>query len=130
MFTKNSSGLIIDHMLNYVQINVGGDVQMINGELYLNEGGRASLSATRFALSETNQDDGIWSVSYSNVTDVQYSSTGITARGINIIPKDVSADGHTYLQTSESQEGGNYDIKVWYTLANVANSVIIHIVGV
>lgn len=130
VFMKSSSGLVIDHMLDYVQINVGGDTYMSNGELYLYEGGRASLSATKFALSEITEG-GVWSVSYASVTDPQNARSGITERGITIISSEFSADGLTYLQTSESQSGGNYDIKVWYSGANNDVSyVVIHIIGV
>lgn len=130
VFTKNSSGLVIDHMLDYVQINVGGDIYMTEDELYLTEGNRASLSATRFSLSEGNDEQGIWTVSYASVNDPQLTFIGISERGIRIISSEESADGHTYLQTSESQAGGNYDIKVWYTANGQSSSITIHIIGV
>ena len=129
VFSKNSSGLVIDHMLEYVQINVGGDIQITGGELYLYEGQRASLSATKFALAENDSEDGIWTVSYATEQIVP-STTGIGERGIRIISSEDSADGHTYLQTSESQAGGNYDIKVWYTSQGQSSNVTIHMLGV
>ena len=132
VFDRNSSGLIIDHKTEYVQINVGGSVTTINDELYVREGDRISLSATRFSLSEDDVEEGIWTVSYASVNDVQQSySGGITERRMRLIDASESADGKTYLQTQESQAGGNYDIKVWYTVGGQQPStVIIHIIGV
>jgi hypothetical protein len=53
VFTKNSSGLIVDHRRSYVQINIGGNVQVdSNGNVTLYEGNTASLNATRFSLAE------------------------------------------------------------------------------
>lgn len=130
VFTKGSSGLVIDHKLNYVQINVGGDIQTIDGELYIAEGKRASLSSTKFLLEQGESTEGIWTVSYASVNQVQQSSTGITERGIRIIDSSDSVDSHSYLQTSESQAGGNYDIKVWYTTGGQSSSVTIHVIGV
>lgn len=133
VFSRNSSGLTVDHILNngYVQINIGGDVRMINGELYLNEGQRAALNATKFALDPSDNENGTWSVSYASVSDVQQTSvSGITERGIRILKASESADHHSYLNTSESQAGGNYDIKVWYTLNGMSSHVTIHMIGV
>lgn len=132
VFVKSSSGLVIDHKLSsgYIQINLGGDIYMQNNEYYIREGGRASISATEFALAESNNDNGIWTVSYANVNNVQYSTSGISERGISIISAEDSADGINYLQTSESQAGGNYDIKIWYTSLAISYSTVIHVVGV
>ena len=130
VFTKSSSGLVIDHKLEYVQINLGGDTYVENGEFYLNEGGRASISATKFALAETDENSGLWTISYANVTNVQNTSSGISERGISIISAQESADGISYIQTSESQFGGNYDIKVWYTSLQNSYTAIIHVRGV
>ena len=132
VFTKSSSGLVVDHKLGegYIQINLGGDVYMENGEYYINEGGRASLSATQFALAESNNISGMWTVSNASVTDVQYSGSTISQRGISIISAEQSADGINYIQTSESQDGGNYDIKIWYTSLAMSYTTIIHVRGV
>lgn len=131
VFQKNSSGLVIDHMLDYVQINVGGDIRIVNGELYLSEGGRASLSATRFALDPTANEGGIWRVSMASETNPINAGSRIPARGISIIDSSTTQDGNTYLQTEESQLGGNYDIKIWYaTEAPQPATVVIHMEGV
>jgi hypothetical protein len=132
VFQKNSSGLVVDHMHDYVQINVGGDIRIQNGELYLSEGGRASLSATRFALDPNANEEGDWYVSMATETDPSNIGKSIQSRGINIIDASVTPDGNTYLQTQESQAGGNYDIKVWYSTSGVDQpvTVVIHMTGV
>jgi hypothetical protein len=70
VFDRNSSGLIVDHILSnsYAQITLGGDVRVINDEIYLNEGGRASLNATKFQLADSAAE-GEWFVSYASVSD-------------------------------------------------------------
>ena len=132
VFQKNSSGLVVDHMHDYVQINVGGDIRIQNGELYLSEGGRASLSATRFALDPNANEEGDWYVSMATETDPSNIGKSIQSRGINIIDASSTPDGNTYLQTQESQAGGNYDIKVWYSTSGVDQpvTVVIHMTGV
>ena len=130
VFQKNSSGLVVDHMLPYTQINVGGDVRISGGQIYLSEGDRASLSATKFALDAGDVENGRWSVALATET-IDQSSQQIQSRGITIVQ---DTDGYTYLQTSESQLGGNYDIKVWYSVAGVdpqdIPEVTIHMQGV
>jgi hypothetical protein len=49
-FTLNSGGLVIDQALDYTAITVGQDAYVVNGEIYLNEGASARISATRFRL--------------------------------------------------------------------------------
>ena len=51
-FTKNSAGLVIDHELDYIQINIGQKAYVENGSVYLKEGNKAPLNATRFKLGE------------------------------------------------------------------------------
>ena len=129
VFDRNSSGLIVDHTFGdgYTKINIGGDVIIENNEFYIREGGRASLNSTRFTLAEDAVEIGSWTVSYTNITDVQETFTRIQERGISI----VQIGGYTYLQTSESQAGGNYDIKVWYSNGSDApTNIILHVIGV
>lgn len=66
VFDRNSSGLVVDHQKEYIQINIGGDIIVQNGEIYLEEGKRASLNATRFLLSEENTDNYVWGVEAVN----------------------------------------------------------------
>lgn len=132
VFTKSSSGLVVDHILEYTQINVGGDAYVENNEFYIREGGRASLSSTKFALAEPGEltESGMWSVSYASAINASQSSSGLSDRGISIVSRDQSADGIDYLQTSESKQGVDYDIKVWYTSYGNSISVTIHVIGV
>ena len=132
VFDRNSSGLIVDHILSnsYAQITLGGDVRVVNNELYLNEGGRASLNATKFQLADSVAE-GEWFVSYASVNDSSQVSDRIAQRGLSIIKASQSADGQAYLQTAESIDGGNYDIKIWYNNNGAQPStIIVHVVGV
>jgi hypothetical protein len=63
VFTKNSSGLIVDHERQYVQINIGGDVIVDQlGNVTIVEGHNASLNATRFSLAEDDPANYSWAV--------------------------------------------------------------------
>lgn len=132
VFTKNSSGLVIDHKLNYVQINVGGDVTIVDGEVYLKEGGRASLNATRFSLAEDDTTQYQWAV--SSTTDTKGYDRYI---GASIIQQEDSGDNIAYIQANESTKavrqqygvGSNYDIKVWCNVEGVNHSTIVHVIG-
>lgn len=126
VFTKSSSGLVIDHKLNYIQINVGGDVYTENGEVYLAEGGRASLNATRFSLAESDSSSYGWAVGPAEGAEDAHGRY----LGTQIIPGSESPDGITYLQTKESDQGGNYDVKVYCSAEGQNYTTIIHIVGV
>lgn len=121
VFDRNSSGLVVDHQKEYIQINVGGDVTVDNGEIYIREGSRASLNATRFLLSEEPEENYAWGV--------EAVAAG-TAHRCNIIPSTDTVDHVTYLQTQESQIGGNYDIRVSVSVAGDTYSTIIHVIGV
>ena len=132
VFDRNSSGLIVDHILSnsYAQITLGGDVRVVNNEIYLNEGGRASLNATKFQLADSAAE-GEWFVSYASVSDPSQVSDRIAQRGLSIIKASQSADGQAYLQTAESVDGGNYDIKIWYSNSgSQPSTIIVHVVGV
>jgi hypothetical protein len=55
VFTKGSAGLVVDYKHDYIQINIGGDITIVNGDVYLTEGNNAILSATEFHLAEPDQ---------------------------------------------------------------------------
>ena len=126
VFTKNSSGLVIDHKRNYIQINIGGNVTVdpVSGDVTIEEGNAASLNATRFSLAEDDATDYNWAVSAptSNEAFTKY-------KGITVIQASDSVDGIAYLQSSQSQEGENYDVKVTCSAAGVNYSTVIHVIA-
>ena len=125
VFTKNSSGLVVDHKRNYIQINIGGDVTIDGlGNVTIVEGSNASLNATRFSLAEDDQTDYNWSVGPANSND----STG-RYNGLTIIQASESVDGIAYIQSSQSQVGHDYDAKVYTSVAGVNYSATIHVIA-
>jgi len=93
VFTKNSSGLVVDHKRQYIQINIGGDVLVepwtytdpVSGNVYtgnitLTEGHAASLNATQFSLAEDNQTDYQWSVGPLNSNDNSGRYNGVSVQ--------------------------------------------------
>ena len=125
VFTKNSSGLVVDHKRDYIQINIGGDVTVDqNGEVTLVEGHNASLNATRFTLAEDNSVDYNWAVSapLSNEAYVRYN-------GLTVIQASDSIDGIAYISSVQSQVGENYDVKITCSVAGVNYSTIIHVIA-
>ena len=123
VFTKNSSGLVVDHKRNYVQINIGGDV-IVNelGEVTIVEGSNASLNATRFSLAEDDSTDYMWSVGPvgSNDSSGRYN-------GLSIIQASESLDGIAYIQSVQSTVGHDYDAKIYTAIAGVPYSTTIHV---
>jgi hypothetical protein len=95
VFTKNSAGLVIDHKREYIQINIGGAVTIVNGEVYLTEGNAASLNATRFTLAEDDTTNYNWAVGPVNSQDAYVRYNGLT-----VIQAEDSIDGIAYIQSS------------------------------
>ena len=124
VFTKNSSGLVVDHKREYVQINIGGNVTIINGEVYLTEGNSASLNATQFTLAEDSTTNYSWSVSAPNSQD----SYG-RYKGVSIAQADQTNDGIAYLTSAQSTEGQDYDVKVTCSNAGINYSTVIHVIA-
>lgn len=124
VFTKNSSGLIIDHKREYIQINVGGNITVDpqSGDVTLREGNAASLNATKFTLAEDDTTNYNWAV-----TDPNSNEAFIRYKGVTVIQASESIDGIAYLQSSQSQEGQDYDVKVICSSGGVNYSTIIHI---
>ena len=125
VFTKNSSGLVVDHKRNYVQINIGGNVTVDeHGEVTLVEGNSASLNATRFSLAEDESSDYMWSVGPvgSNDSSGRYN-------GLSVIQASESLDGLAYIQSSQSTVGHNYDAKIYTAVAGQPYSTIIHVIA-
>lgn len=124
VFNRNSSGLVIDHKLDYIQINLGGDVQTINGSVYVTEGGRVSLNATKFSLSETITGTYSWAVGDPNSNEAYQRYKGIT-----VLQAEDSRDGIAYLQTQQSYPGGNYSVKVYCSAEGQNYSTILNVIG-
>ena len=125
VFTKNSSGLVVDHKRNYIQINIGGDVQIDQlGNVTLVEGHNASLNATRFSLAEDDGTEYNWSVGPANSND----STG-RYNGLTILQAEETVDGIAYIQSIQSQVGHDYDAKIYTAVAGVNYSTLIHVVA-
>ena len=126
VFTKNSSGLVVDHKREYIQINIGGNVTVdpMSGEVTLHEGNTASLNATRFTLAEDDVTNYSWSISAPSSIDAYIRYNGLT-----VIQADESIDGIAYISSQQSQIGENYDVKVTCSVAGVNYSTIIHVVA-
>lgn len=125
VFTKNSSGLVVDHKREYVQINIGGNVQVDeNGNVTLIEGNTASLNATRFSLAEDDTTQYNWSVGPVNSNESYARYNGIT-----VIQQSDSIDGIAYLQSNQSTVGEDYDVKVTCSVAGINYSTVIHVVA-
>ena len=125
VFTKNSSGLVVDHKKNYIQINLGGDV-IINqdGSVSLEEGKSASLNATRFSLAEDDSTQYAWAIGAvgSNESYGRYN-------GLTVIQQDSSVDGIAYITSTESRGGVDYDVQITCSAEGVNYTTVIHIIA-
>ena len=124
VFTKGSAGLVVDYMHNYIQINIGGQATMVNGEIYLKEGHTAMLSATQFLLAETQASSYVW-----GLWNAAESRTVPMVRGVTLLDAENTIDGNTYLVTSESMEGTDYDVEVRVTAGGHIYSATVHIIA-
>ena len=124
VFTKGSAGLVVDYKHNYIQINVGGQATIQNGEIYLKEGDTAMLSATQFLLAETSYDNYVW-----GLWNEAENRTVPVIRGVTLLDAENTSDGNTYLVTSESMQGTDYDIEVRVSAGGQVYSSTIHIVA-
>ena len=125
VFTKNSSGLVVDHKRNYIQINIGGDVTVDQfGSVTLVEGHNASLNATQFSLAEDNATDYQWSVGPIDTND----GTG-RYNGLSVLQAADSVDGIAYITSTQSTVGHDYDAKIYTAVSGVPYSTIIHVIA-
>ena len=123
VFTKNSSGLVVDHKKNYVQINIGGNVIIDQlGGVTLEEGKSASLNATRFSLAEDDTTQYAWAI--GPVGSVE--SYG-RYKGLTVIQQESSVDGIAYITSTESNEGQDYDVQVTCSVEGVNYTTVIHV---
>jgi hypothetical protein len=124
VFTKDSAGLVIDHKREYVQINFGGAVTIVDGEVYLTEGNATSLNATRFTLAEDDTTNYNWAVG-----PVDSQESYARYNGLTVIQAENSIDGIAYIQSSQSNVGHNYDVKVVCSNEGINYSTIIHVIA-
>ena len=124
VFTKNSSGLVVDHKRQYVQINIGGNVDIINGEVYLTEGNSASLNATQFTLAEDATTNYSWAIGDPLKQDSQ-----ARYRGLTVVQAEDSTDGIAYITSTQSTVGSNYDVKVTCSNAGINYTTVIHVIA-
>ena len=137
VFTKNSSGLVVDHKRQYIQINIGGDVlvepwtytdpdsgNVYTGNITLTEGHAASLNATQFSLAEDDQTDYQWSVGPLNSND----SSG-RYNGVSVQQAEDSVDGIAYLNSVQSTVGHDYYIKVYTAVSGVPYNTIVRVIA-
>jgi hypothetical protein len=126
VFTKDSSGLVIDHKRNYIQINIGGNIDVDEfGNVTITEGNSASLNATRFALAEDDATNYSWALS-----DPDNPRNVTRVNGLKIVQAEDSIDGIAYITSSQSNVGHDYDVDVVCIVSGVVlNSVTIHVVG-
>jgi hypothetical protein len=137
VFTKNSSGLVVDHKRQYIQINIGGDVTVapwtytdpvsgntFEGNITLTEGHAASLNATQFSLAEDDQTDYQWSVGPVNSND----SSG-RYNGVSVQQAEDSIDQIAYLNSVQSTVGSDYYIKVYTAVSGVPYSTVVKVIA-
>lgn len=122
VFQKNSSGLVIDHNLNYVQVSIAEPAYIENDKIYLKEGTRAALTATKFALGEDSTQYN-WFVRMAGSTE---SSQSLNGYKLNL---ERSEDGIMYLVADESTSA-NFDIEVVCTSGDFISVLPVTIVTV
>lgn len=127
VFRLNSGGLVIDQPLNnYTAISVGNPAYVENGEIYLKEGERVQISATKFKL-QTNLGSTTFNLALTQQdtprpTLIYPVGSGRTACTIQ---EDVVGEDHFYfLQTYPNATGQGYTIN----LISGGTTLPIHIV--
>lgn len=127
VFRLNSGGLVIDQPLNnYTAISIGNPAYVVNGEIYLKEGERAQISATKFRLQanlgQTTFNLTLNSSDTPRPTLIYPAGSGRTACAIQ--EDAVGEDHFYYLQTYPNSTGLGYDIN----LISGGTTLPIHIV--
>lgn len=123
VFNKNSGGLVVDHKMDYIQINVGSSAVIENNQIYLSEGKHAILNATKFQLGEVDAASYNWFVKDPNEED--------TSQAYKKVYLSRGDDNNMYIYADESALG-DYDVEVLCTSSesSLRSSVIIHIKSV
>lgn len=127
VFTKGSTGsnLVIDQELAYTRITFS-NAETINGVISLVEGKTTGVSATKFTLSETDNDNYLWSLSAVN------PNNGSTVTGNTILSCKIykGEDGQMYITASENGTYGDYDLKITVDIDRVQYTQVLRIVSV
>ena len=131
VFTKNSSGLVVDHKRQYIQINIGGNVTVDGqGNVTLVEGNSASLNATRFSLAEDSSTNYIWAIG-----PVDGSTPSGRYMGLTVIQAEDTIDNIAYIQSTQSNFGINnpndtgYDVKIYTSASGVPYNTTLHVLA-
>ena len=115
VFRLNSGGLVVDQPLNnYTAISVGNPAYVENGQIYLKEGERAQISATKFRL-QTNLSQTTFNLTLTP-TDTPRPALIYpvgSGRTTCVIQEDAIGDDHFYyLQTYPNSTGLGYTINL------------------
>lgn len=135
VFTKGSAGLVVDYKHDYIQINIGGDVTLVEEvdpqtgntvvNTYMIEGGNAILSATEFHLAEPDQQslqNYVWALSEHGSSEPAQQIYGVSI-------EQSQRDHNWYLLSSESQVGHDYQVDVKVAAGGVTYITTINIIA-
>ena len=125
VFTKSakSSHLVVDQNLNYIRITTTG-TETVDDEIYLHEGNIATLSATKFTLSETDALEYDWSIQVGQ----NQESVGISrVNSVRLVSGD---DGSQRLIADADGTYGDYYITVTARQGGINYTLNIKIIGV
>lgn len=115
VFRLNSGGLVIDQPLNnYTAISVGNPAYVENGQIYLKEGERIQINATRFKL-QTNLSQTTFNLTLSPTDTPRPALIYPVGSGKTtcIIQEDTIGEDHFYyLQTYPNSTGQGYTINL------------------
>jgi hypothetical protein len=131
VFTKSAknSSLVVDQNLPYTRITFT-DTEIINDQICLREGRRASVRATRFTLSESDDTNYTWMLSATNPNSgvQQTSDAGVLSarlyRGDDGVQYIIADENGTY----DDGDGG-YDLTVSVIVGGVAQSQTLRIIS-
>lgn len=131
VFTKSSknSNLVVDQNLPYTRITFTG-TKIINGQICLREGNRATVRATKFTLSETDDTNYEWQLTATNPNNNVQQTSSESVLSVQLYRGD---DGIQYIIANESgiyaDSNGGYDLTVKVFIGGVAQTQTIRIIA-
>lgn len=131
VFTKSAknSSLVVDQNLPYTRITFT-DTETINDQICLREGKRASVKATKFTLSESDDTDYTWTLSATNPNSGVRQTSEESVLSARLYKGD---DGVQYIIADENgtydDGNGGYDLTVTVYIAGVAQTQTLRIVA-